>query len=78
MEKHDARFFVRHVLVNRDNVDLVLEQAISRQAAIHLPSPRSLHRQQRCRRCPANAAQVFTPMSLSIFTPCIVAGLTDA
>jgi hypothetical protein len=26
MEKHDARFFVRHVLMDGDDVDLVLEQ----------------------------------------------------
>jgi len=26
MEKHDARFFVRHVLMNCDNIDLVFQQ----------------------------------------------------
>ena len=50
VEKHDARFFVRHVLVNGDNVDLVLKQRFQDRLAIHLPSPRSRHQQRRCRR----------------------------
>ena len=28
MEKHDSRLFVRHVLVDGDNLDLVLEQRL--------------------------------------------------
>ena len=36
MEKHDARLFVRHVLVDRYNVDLVFTQRFQRRVAVHL------------------------------------------
>ena len=50
MEKHHARLFVGHVMVDRDDVDRPCA-AISAPVAIRLPSPRNRRRRRRCRRC---------------------------
>ena len=64
MEKHHPWFFVCHVLVDSNNVDRLQFVFCDREISIDNGVIIG----------PSKGRQVFTPMSLSIFTPCVVAG----
>ena len=76
MEKYHARFFVCHVLVNGNDVDLVLTQRFQDRLQFVFRH-REVAINNALSSLPANAAHVFTPMSLPILMPCIVAGLLN-
>jgi hypothetical protein len=69
-EKHDARLLLRHVVVDRDDVDVRVTQRFEDVLKLVLEH-REVSIDRRGPALPPNAAQVFTPIASPTSVPCM-------